>query len=73
MGYSRVYNRHLAVVRVACDGIHGMVFTAMQEYSAGTFLECVALAKADGWLLVKGPEPLDERELSEAFFRIVLH
>lgn len=67
MGYCRVYDRHSVILRVACDGIHGMVSTSVHEYSAETFLECIALAKADGWLIAKGPEPLDERELSEAF------
>jgi len=69
MGYCRVYDRNSVILKVACDGIHGMVFTPVREYSAGTFLECIALAKADGWLLAKGPDPLDERELSEAFCR----
>jgi hypothetical protein len=39
----------------------------MREYRAGTFLECIMMAKTDGWLIEKGPELRDGEELNCAY------
>ncbi len=68
MGYCRVQqDDQTYTLRLACDGIHGMVSTTWRDFSAGSFFGCIDLAKRDGWLIEKGPAPQDGQELSNAY------
>jgi hypothetical protein len=76
MGYYRQYMfdptmngaRELPfILHVVCDGPHGMVLHPYADFVSNTFLECVALAKAEGWTIEKGVEPTDSQEVSSAY------
>jgi hypothetical protein len=50
MGYLRLHQSESAyTLRLAGDGVQGMVLTIPHEYTAAKITNCIETAKADGW------------------------